>query len=425
VDEARIPGNAALENAVGYMRRALEVDSNFTSGILELGYLLDAQGKVDEAAAMYTRAIATDSTSALAYYNLARLLWAQGKAIEGNRVAAQLLKVAPTSRYSYFLRAQAAEHGEDDATEVAVFTEALRRYPGDNEFLTSLASSEVSLANKNNNAALLNRAIKRLEAAVQRDSTNDRAYFVLAYTYHVSASIRDLKKAERYYQKCLQYNPRDIVSLGNLVPIKLERMDFDSVITLSRRVLELSPGNEEAIENIGYAYHLKGELSAAITWYDSALSVPKGARITAHMMRGEALLLLGRFGEAHKEIQAAREAFVRDAIADATTTWTLLILAEYDPGGRPKVVYYGTRAQKAAALELADAVVSAADGDEEGMHDLFGAATARLQRQKADDREVVRYALSVATRLKQQATPGSPADRVLTQLATLMRPWVD
>jgi tetratricopeptide (TPR) repeat protein len=67
--------------------------------------------------------------------------------------------------------------------------------------------------------------------------------------------------------------------------------------------VDLAPENAEAVETLGWAYHLAGQSALAVGPLERALQVARSARV--HYRLGEVYRALGQVEEARGHLQAA------------------------------------------------------------------------------------------------------------------------
>jgi tetratricopeptide (TPR) repeat protein len=374
----------------------------------------------DSARAMYQRATEADSSNVLAYFTLGQSLLRTGRDVRAREVLQQLQRRAPDDKWTLLFGVQLQETLERQHGTVPAYRKVLQRFPEDPDVILPLAKAELTAGTRGDETLILT-GLRRLEELQRRDSsdyTQEVVSFQLAWAYQIVPQIRDLSKAERLYERALSYNPRNVTALNNLIAIAAAYADFDRVSALSRRVLEIQPGEPVALENLAYGYHLKGDFKEAVTWYDSAAKVSL-TPASVYALRGEALLWLGRTAEAHRDFAAARSSLTNRS-GEADFIWTRVLLGRYDRSGKSRMIYYGTLAQKHASIDLLDGAAYARENEQSSALKALRAAVARLHRADANDVEVVRMGFADLARLRGEARTASavrPGSRVPHRLA--------
>ncbi|GJJ07657.1 hypothetical protein Clacol_010572 [Clathrus columnatus] len=89
---------------------------------------------------------------------------------------------------------------------------------------------------------------------------------------------RDFETAAKAFERAWEVWPKDITFLTNLAAVYLEQGDYDKSIEISQKAAEEGRSIRadykliaKALGRIGTAYHRKGDLGSAITWYQKSL----------------------------------------------------------------------------------------------------------------------------------------------------------
>lgn len=91
------------------------------------------------------------------------------------------------------------------------------------------------------------RSLFHYQQFIKSDPTNSRIWQNIAGTYFYV--FKDSVKAQKAYEKCLEYGREDWVVFANLGEIYLKQNRYDSALALFDRSLNLNPNNESAKNN--------------------------------------------------------------------------------------------------------------------------------------------------------------------------------
>jgi Tfp pilus assembly protein PilF len=86
-----------------------------------------------------------------------------------------------------------------------------------------------------------------LELVLEAEPFNTDAIDALAYSWLVE---NELDKAEGLYERLLEIDPDHLGALNNYATILAEKGRYREAITTWTRALEMSPGNQDIIDNI-------------------------------------------------------------------------------------------------------------------------------------------------------------------------------
>lgn len=160
-------------------------------------------------------------------------------------------------------------------------------------------------------------AVRYLQIAVKKDPDNVPAYVALARTYDL---LQEKDKAERIYIDLINKAPKNWEVYQGYGYFLVRHGRHQEAINRYLRVLELTPENIIAINNIGASHLFLGEFKPAITYFEKALALSPSS--TAFSNLGATYYYLGDFDRAIKNYQKAIRLSPSDAsnlndIADA------------------------------------------------------------------------------------------------------------
>jgi len=232
-------------------------------GETNLASALQAEGRIDEAAAHYARAIALQPDYAPAYNNLGVMQRAAGRvdeAIATYQVALQQKGDYPDAHYN--LANALLEKGRpQEAAEH--FRIALRSIPDSAGAANNLG---IALAAQNRPAD----AVAAFRAAVAADPNSAVAHRNLA---DALAAAGQVEAAVAEFQRASALDPNDPGAPYNLGVVLLEAGRIPAAISALRAAVALAPRSLEARNNLGIAFGSAGDLDAAIAEFRRALAI--------------------------------------------------------------------------------------------------------------------------------------------------------
>lgn len=207
------------------------------------------------------------------------------------------------------LEAQAIDKGIDPETEFPHYFSQLR--------LRSVAASPVRLGVvEQDTTKLMMKAEVRLakqdlagarqalEQATARDARLGNAHFLLAILYEQAG---EYDKAEERYRKVLEITPGNPIALNNLAySLAVRRNAVKEALELAERANALAKGNPSIMDTLAWVYHLSGSNDKALELLQSATKLtPDNAEM--HMHLAVVLADLGQLAPAAAELARALE----------------------------------------------------------------------------------------------------------------------
>lgn len=237
-------------------------------GETNLASALQAEGRIDEAAAHYARAIALQPDYAPAYNNLGVMQRAAGRvdeAIATYQVALQQKGDFPDAHYN--LANALLEKGRpQEAAEH--FRIALQSIPDSAGAANNLG---IALSAQNRPAD----AVAAFRAAVAADPNSAVAHRNLADALAAAGQVDD---AVAEFQRATALDPNDPGAPYNLGVVLLEAGRIPDAITALRAAVGLAPRSVDAHNNLGIAFGSAGDLDAAIAEFRRALAIDPASR---------------------------------------------------------------------------------------------------------------------------------------------------
>lgn len=317
--------------AVHLYRTAVEVDSAEINAWLGLGYCLEAQGELSEAASAYERAIWLNPRVITArrrlldiYLRLER--WAEAESLgiqllnqcpfepEVHRNLGYLyyrtraparavhhflitLGLKPRDAYSLLYLGRICKDQKDYDRAQDYFTRAVRADPSFSPGWTYLGLLNLELNRPP-------QAIREFKQALRRGEKTCQSYYLLARAYDAASNPR---AAITYYLKALELQP-DNPDLHYRLGVLYDQLNRpDEAIQEFRQVLVLDTTYAPAYNYLGYLYAERGEnLTEAESLIKQALSSdPNNGYF--HDSLGWVYFKLGRYAQALEELERAAE----------------------------------------------------------------------------------------------------------------------
>lgn len=307
---------AAQEYALG-----LAIDPRMAEIHLNLGLVLQMKGKLDEAVAEYRRAVALNPTLAAAHSNLGNGLQAQGKfeeAIAHYEMAVELNPAFPEAWYNLG-NSQLAQESLKDAA--ASYSRALVCNP-------SLAEAHCNLGNVLQRQEKLEEARSHYESAIRCKPEYADAHYnlanVLSYQGHAEQAVKEYELALHCDSMCFKAHN----NLGNVYR-SLDRPE--DAVRHYRQVPECDPEFTDAYNNLGLALLSLGQHEEAIRSIERTLAL-KPLMAEAHCNKGAVLHALNRIPEAIAAYRRALE--LKPGLAKATINLAMieLVLGDFASG---------------------------------------------------------------------------------------------
>ena len=187
-----------------------------------------------------------------------------------------------------------AAQGSWDPAEAALM-KALELNP-------DLTSAYFQLAQIYVAAKRLPQAVQKLQAALDKEPTNQRYLMLLGM---IQSELGDHAKARQAYEDLLKVNPSFSPALNNLAYLYAERLgQFDKAQELARRACDLQPGDPSAADTLGWVLYRRGDYQQALTLLrESAAKLPTEPEVQYHL--GMTYYMLGQAEAAKGAFQAA------------------------------------------------------------------------------------------------------------------------
>jgi tetratricopeptide (TPR) repeat protein len=257
------------EEAIKHYEEALAINPNYAEVINNLGTALLDQGRLDEAAQYYHRAIEIYPGFAEAYNNLGILLTKQGRTAEAIEQYRKAIELNPnrTEFYNNLGNLLARQNQTDEA--IKQFQKALEIAP-DN------AKVRVNLANILTAQGRGDEAMEQYQQALKQMPDSIHAHNQLGLLLQQRGKF---KSAIAQFQKVLELEPRHVTAHNNLAwllatcPENSSR-DGKKAVELAQQAVQLSGGRApEILDTLAAAYAEAGQFPKAIETARQALDL--------------------------------------------------------------------------------------------------------------------------------------------------------
>ncbi|MCW8929549.1 MAG: PEP-CTERM system TPR-repeat protein PrsT [Gammaproteobacteria bacterium] len=197
--------------------------------------------RIDEAITLLDEALLIQPKNQVVYTLKASLLIKQGKNEEAATLVKTMQEKFPESTTAQLLNADIYRAQKQYKKALAIYQEIYKKEPN-NKIFSAIISVLLSL-NQQDKAVLL--LTEKVNASSSPDIDD---LFKLASLHHEK---KQLDKAEVYYQKVLEKNPKHVLSLNNLAWIKIDSNTKEAV-KLAKQAYDQAPKSAAIIDTYGY-----------------------------------------------------------------------------------------------------------------------------------------------------------------------------
>ena len=270
-----------LDEAEKAYRRALELDPNHVDALHFIGVLAFQRKDYPRAREFIARALSHDAGNSAAHNNLGNVLDAQGKLDDAMRSYIAALTLQPDyadalcNLAGLFLRRDSPDKAE------SCYRRVLAAAPG---LATARSELERLLRDKE-------QRVQELLAEERRsESANAQAHIDLGKRFR-ACGLMD--QAFAHYRKALSLAPDSAPALYYAGNARMAAGEFEPAIACYSRAVALDPDFADAHVNLGYALQVRGRLDDACASYRRALSLQPAIPDThfnlanVHQERGE------------------------------------------------------------------------------------------------------------------------------------------
>ena len=257
------------------LKTAMSVAPKNPEAYLALGQLRFAQKKYPEGAALLEQALQYDPNSVgalrgLVGYDLLRKQPDHALA----RLNAQIARSPKNSSlYDLLVQFQIESKNLDQAAATA--QKSMQINPDDGDAVALYAQLQVQRGQTAN-------AVTAWEQFSTAHPQNAHAFAILGV---LEESRGDLRKAEAYYKKALQIQPREPVAANNLAYRMLQNGEnVDVALTLAQTARQAMPNSTTTADTLAWAYYYKGTYGFARDLLEDAIKInPNSAAMQYHL----------------------------------------------------------------------------------------------------------------------------------------------
>ena len=154
-------------------------------------------------------------------------------------------------------------------------------------------------------------AFEKAESLVQDSPQQADLLDASFYFWYAAAAerMKDTKRAEQLFQKCLELDPEHAEALNYLAYMWAEQgVELDRALDLVQRALKINPASGAFIDTLGWIYYMQGNYDKALTEINRAAElIPDDPTILDHL--GDVFFKLG---DEEQAIPHWKRAFVLD-----------------------------------------------------------------------------------------------------------------
>uniref|UniRef100_A0A8C4MRT1 UDP-N-acetylglucosamine--peptide N-acetylglucosaminyltransferase 110 kDa subunit n=1 Tax=Equus asinus asinus TaxID=83772 RepID=A0A8C4MRT1_EQUAS len=231
----------------------------------DLGNLLKALGRLEEAKACYLKAIETQPNFAVAWSNLGCVFNAQGEIWLAIHHFEKAVTLDPNFLDAYINLGNVLKEARIFDRAVAAYLRALSLSPNH-------AVVHGNLACVYYEQGLIDLAIDTYRRAIELQPHFPDAYCNLANALKEN-SKNNVAEAEDCYNTALRLCPTHADSLNNLANIKREQGNIEEAVRLYRKALEVFPEFAAAHSNLASVLQQQGKLQEALMHYKEAIRI--------------------------------------------------------------------------------------------------------------------------------------------------------
>lgn len=256
---ALIIRDSLFEKAIPYLQKAISLDSNYMDAYSRLAdcYLYTNQSR--KAIDMLEKAVAKQPNNIRMLLSLAELQYILVQYEGSGATLQKVLDIDPTNADAFYLLGMNYKENADAAKAAGAFQTAVEQDPDMLRAYVQLGR----LSEEEDQPV----ALKYFENVLRIDSTNRDGRFGIAWHYHKK---KNLTEAGKWYKKIILDDQQDTEALYNYAYLSLEADKFDEAIRLFTACLGADPTNAKAYFFRAVAYEAKGNLSNAMSDYETA-----------------------------------------------------------------------------------------------------------------------------------------------------------
>jgi len=293
-----------LEEAAARHERALALAPDYAEAHTNLGAVLRDLGRAEEARASYERALSIKPSLAIAHDNLGLILQSLGRFEEARNSHRRAIGIKPDFAAAHHHLGQALLALKCPEDAVMSFRRATLVAPAHLEGLLALGATLLELGRAEE-------AVVPLRRLVELDPSSAEGWNNLG---SAERELGEFQAAAACYRRALDLKPQLAEIHNNLGNALLDIGDLEAAIESYRTAIEHRPGYARALSNLGSAYREIGQLDEAEVSYRAALELePSQPEVLTNL--GIVLRLQSRSREAQVCVHRALEIDPRSPLA--------------------------------------------------------------------------------------------------------------
>ncbi len=226
-------------------------------------YRFHQKGDLRQAEKLYRKSLKKNPRLMEAYLNLGMLLQDQGRGPDGIRMMERGLEMDP--RHMGLLSALSSTFISMGQTEAArKHSQALVTYHPDK------AEAYYNLANLEMMSQAFPQAIKLYDKAIELNMKFTQAYYNKGLVHY---QLRELQEAQTSFRSCMSIDPSMTAAKVNLARVLAEQAEYVESKQLLEEVIEKEPGHANAHQQLGMVMHLTSDLASAENLLKKALEL--------------------------------------------------------------------------------------------------------------------------------------------------------
>ena len=249
-----------LNPAFSDVNKSLQLDTLNVDTWIVLSDIYYAKERFVDSRQILLKAIAMDANNTVAKIKLARLYLVYRDYKTANKYVDDALLIDPMLQEAYFIRATAYVEQGDTASAIFTYQKAVEVEPNFYDAWIELGRISEAKGNSLAEQYFLN--------ALNIDTNNTHALYVLAYYYQ---NTRDFNDAKKYYNSLLSKREDEnaYFNMGYINLVYLE--DYPKAISFFQKALNINEDYNDALFNLAYSLELSGDLKDARTKYKELL----------------------------------------------------------------------------------------------------------------------------------------------------------
>lgn len=287
-------------------RKAIELQPKDPNAYSLLAELKISQKKLPEAETLLEQALTQDPNHYRSLQLLCTIYVRDGQAGKALQRLNSQIAIAPTNA-RYHVLAGALQLGQGDAASAGKSLQKAVSLDAKSAEAYRLLG-QIRVQNKDPDGAIL-----VYDEWARNVSSDDRPFLLAG---QLCDTLDQWERAQNYYRKALQRNPRNGMAANNLAYSMLDHVgDPKTAVSYALLAVKWDPNSPVAQDTLGWAYYRYGDYSLAISTLQKAMDgSPRNATIRFHL--GRSYQKIREWAKAKSMYQSALEIDPRSSHAD-------------------------------------------------------------------------------------------------------------